>query len=105
MTMFQINEKDYELKFNMKRVELMEQRLGEGGVPRALLASDGMLSIAQCKTFFAFGLKEAGSDTFLAPAKATELFEQYLEEKGFTEAISRIYEEAQASLGFLFRVG
>lgn len=103
MTVFQINGKEYELKLNLKRVELIESKLGEGGVPRALLASEGILSLKQCRAFYMFGLKEAGSDFFLNPTKADELFETYLEEVGFTQVIARIYEEAQQSLGFLFR--
>ncbi len=101
--MFEIGGKEYELKFNLKRVKLIEQRLGEGGVPKALIGSEGMLSIGDCEAFFAFGLKEAGSDVFVNPTRGAELFEQYCEETSYTSAIMRIYEQAQLDLGFMFR--
>ena len=103
--MFTFKNKEYELKFNLKRIKLIEQA-ADNKSAMAQLATDasGMMSLTSIERFFAYGLKEAGADTFINPQKAIEICDEYIEEEGYVAAIKLIQEQVQTDCPFLFRV-
>ena len=64
--MFEINGKNYVLKYNLKRVEMIENAVGMPTMAE-MQAHRGMLSLTSLKTYFAYGMKEEGSDVFAKP--------------------------------------
>lgn len=102
--MFEYKEKQYELKFTIGRLKLIE-RAADGKSAMAQLAADdnGMMSLAACERFFSFGLKEAGSDTFCTPQKGAEVCDDMITEQGYSYVIRLIQESLYHDCPFLFR--
>ena len=102
--MFKINDKDYELRFNLKRVSNIEKALGGESVTHAMLNNDGMMSVTAIMVFFAYGLIEVGTDAVVVPSVGQQLCEQYMSENGYASAVRVIQEAVKRDLGFLFRL-
>ena len=98
--MFEFEEKQYELKYNLKRVEMIEDVTG---VPTLATMQRTGMRISHLKVYLGYGLKEAGSDAFVAPKKALDLAEQMIEEMGFASATSLVIETLQRDCPFFFR--
>lgn len=103
--MFEHAEKQYELKFNIGRLKLIE-KAGDGkGVLVQLASGDnGLMSIDALERFFSYGLKEAGADTFLPPKKAAEICDEIIAEEGYAQAVKLVQEQVMKDCPFLFRV-
>ena len=101
--MFELNEKQYELKFNTGRVKLIEKALGGESVTHAMLDNDGMMSLTAVTTMFQYGLKEVGADVFVAPKTAGEICEEFMRRDGYVSAVREIQLQMKADMGFLFR--
>jgi hypothetical protein len=74
--MFEVSGKEYELKYSTSRVKLIEKQLDGESATHAMLGNDGMMSLTAVEAFYKFGLKEAGADAFVVPAKAVEVCNQ-----------------------------
>lgn len=103
--MFTINEKEYELKFNISRCKLIEKSIGKSVVAALALGNDYQMSLADIDAMFRFGLKEAGADVFVMPKQASEICEQYMEENGYTKTVALLIKQMVSDMGFLFRQG
>lgn len=99
--MLEINGSKYELKYNIKRIEMIEAATGKP-VLAEIRRTDGMLGIASLKAYFAYGLKEEGADTFVAPKKGMEMCEQLIEEENYAEVCGIILEALQRDCPFFF---
>lgn len=100
---FEFDEKTYELKYNLKRIEIIEKITGEP-VIATISKNDGILTIANLRTYFSYGLKEAGSDLFVTPSIGSEICEKMIETNGYVSTSSLVLKALQADAGFLFRV-
>lgn len=102
--MFTIEGKEYELKFNMNRLRLIE-RAASGMAAMSQLATDtsGLMSITAMERFFSYGLKEAGADEFVSPAKGAELCDAMMEEAGYAAVVQEIQKAVMRDVPFLFR--
>ena len=100
--MFEFNGKEYDLKYNIKRVELIEAALNSS-IMSSLAANKGYLSIQQIKTHFAFALKEAGSDVFVKPKEGQEIAEALIEGTGYEITTAQIIEALQRDCPFFFQ--
>lgn len=102
--MVEYNGKNYELKLNQKRVELIE---GITGMPTMaeLQRNKGMLGLASLKTYFAYGLKEEGEDAFVKPKAGMEMAEQLIETSGYAEVLGVVLETLERDCPFFFRAG
>ena len=100
--MLKVGEKEYELKYNLKRVESIENATG---VPlmSALTSSRGMMSLNQLKTCFCYGLKETGSEGFVPLTSGQKVFENALEGFGYAGLVSEVIEALQRDCPFFFR--
>lgn len=103
--MFKFRDKEYELKLNLKRLKLIEQA-ADNKSAMAQLATDasGMMSISAMERFFAYGLKEVGSDSFVSVSAGTEICDAIIEEEGYVAVVKIIQEAVQRDCPFLFRV-
>lgn len=102
--MFEFNGKQYELKYNLKRVELIESAMGEP-LMAVLQKNRGYLSVGQLKVSISLALKEAGSDTFIPPKTGQELAEQMIETQGYETVDMLVVDAVQRDCPFFFPAG
>ncbi len=104
MSGFEVNGKEYELKFNMKRIEMIEQ-VTEMPTMAALRKFSGMLSLQQLSTYFAYAVKEVGSDLFVKPKEGLEMAEALIESEGYMDVCGLVLESLERDCPFFFQVG
>lgn len=100
--MFEINKKNYVLKYNLKRVEMIENVVGMPMMAE-LSARKGMLSVMALKTYFAYGLKEEGADTFVKPKDGMEMAEALIENEGYMKVNGAVLEAMHRDCPFFFQ--
>lgn len=100
--MFEINGKNYILKYNLKRVELIENTVGMP-MMSDIAIHKGMLGITALKSYFAYGLKEEGSDTFVAPKIGMEMAEKLIENEGYIKVNGAVMEAMERDCPFFFQ--
>lgn len=100
--MFEINGKKYVLKYNLKRVELIENTVGMPTMAE-LNAHRGMFGLTALKTYFAYGLKEEGSDFFTPPKTGMEMAEALIENEGYISVNGAVLEALERDCPFFFQ--
>lgn len=100
--MIQINDKEYVLKYNIGRINLIENATGSSFMVE-IAKNNGMLSIAQLKTYFAYGLKEEGSDFFVPVKKAQEMAQALIESQGYIPVCGMVMEAIERDCPFFFQ--
>lgn len=100
--MFEINGKNYVLKYNLKRVEMIENAVGMPTMAD-LSSHKGMLGLTALKTYFAYGLKEEGADTFVVPKKGMEMAETLIENEGYLSVNGAVLEALERDCPFFFQ--
>mgnify|MGYP005801120981 FL=1 len=100
--MFEINEKNYVLKYNLKRVEMIENAVGMPTMAD-LSSHKGMLGLTALKTYFAYGLKEDGADVFVAPKKGMEMAEALIENEGYMAVNGAVLDALERDCPFFFQ--
>ena len=100
--MFEVNGKEYELKFNLKRIDLIEKVMGKPlfGI---FIQSQGALSIGEIENIFSYALKEKGSDSFVAPKEGAKHAEYLIQENGLPRVTAAILETLQEDCPFFFQ--
>lgn len=104
MNEFEFDGKQYELKYNLKRIEMIESAT-ELPTMAALRKYQGMLSLQQLKIYLGYAVKEEGSDAFLPPKKGMEMAESLIESEGYTSVCGLVLESLQRDCPFFFRAG
>ena len=100
--MFEINGKNYVLKYNLKRVELIENAIGMPTMAD-LSSHRGMMGITALKTYFAYGLKEEGADAFVAPKSGMEMAEALIKNEGYLAVNGAVLEALERDCPFFFQ--
>lgn len=100
--MFEIGDKIYELKYSMKRLEMIEKVIKKS-VMATLVETGGMLGIGDCKIFLAYGLY--GEDEKYIPIKQGLEASEKLIEDDYNMVIMAILEKLQEDCPFLFPEG
>ena len=100
--MFDINGKTYVLKYNLKRVELIENTVGMPMMAE-IASHRGMLGITALKSYFAYGLKEDGSDAFVAPKVGMKMADDLIENEGYIKVNGAVLEALQSDCPFFFQ--
>lgn len=100
--MIEIRDKVYELKYNLKRVEMIESSTGVS-VMALLQKNGGMFALTDLKTYFALGLKEVGSDVFVKPKEGMDIAEELIERDGYVSADSLVLEALERDCPFFFQ--
>lgn len=100
--MIEYNGKTYVLKYNLKRVELIENAVGMPMMAE-IATHKGMLGITALKSYFAYGLKEEGSDAFVAPKIGMEIAEKMIESEGYQKLNGTVLESLERDCPFFFQ--
>lgn len=104
MATIEVNGIRYELKYSLKRVEMIENATG---VPMMteMYQNKSMLSITSLKTYFAYGLKMEGADSFMPTTRALEIAETAIEIEGYSKVVGVVLEALQRDCSFFFQEG
>ena len=100
--MIEYNGKEYELKYNLKRVAVIENATGEG-LMSLLVKNKGFLSIQHLMTYFSLALKEVGADAFVKPKEGKEMAEALIESEGYEMVNLLVIEALQRDCPFFFQ--
>ena len=100
--MIQIDKKNYELRYSLKRLEMIETALG-GSVMDILVKTNGALGLRHVQTFYAYGLY--GEDDVYCPVqKGMDEAEKALTdpERGYQHMVMAVVTAIQRDCPFLF---
>ena len=100
--MLKYNEKNYELKYNLKRIEMIEAQTALPTMAQ-IKQTSGYFGIADLKTYITYGLKEEGADVFVMPSKAQELADEMIMEVGYTRLCSEVLAALEKDCPFFFQ--
>lgn len=100
--MFTFDKKNYCLKYNIKRIEMIEQ-VTEMPTLAEIRKTGGMLGLKSLKTYFAYGLKEEGADAFMPVQKGYEMCESLIERDGYENIVAAVLEAIQRDCPFFFQ--
>jgi len=99
--MFEFNKKNYILKYNIKRIEMIEE-VTEMPTLAELRRTGGMLGLKPLKAYFAYGLKEEGADSFTPIKKGYEICEKLIERDGYENIVAAVLEAIERDCPFFF---
>ena len=99
--MIEVNGKNYELKFNLGRLKLVEKANGMPTVAD-IVRTNGALSISTLEAFFSYCLKEEGADVFLPAKKGAEIADALIETEGYMKVNNMVIEKLSEDIPFLF---
>ncbi len=100
--MFEYNGNSYVLKYNMKRIEMIESQTNMPTMAE-IRRTGGMLGVASLKAYIAYAVKEEGSDAFLPPKKGIELAESLIESNGYADVCAMVLESIERDCPFFFQ--
>lgn len=100
--MFEIDQKTYTLKYNLKRVELIENTVGMPMMAE-IASHKGMLGITALKSYFAYGLKEEGADVYVSPKAGMSMAEKLIETEGYIKVNGAVMEALEKDCPFFFQ--
>lgn len=102
--MIEYGGKNYVLKYNMKRIEMIES-VTNMPTMADLRRTGGMIGLASLKAYIAYGIKEEGADAFLKPKKGLELAESIIESIGYADTCATVLEALERDCPFFFQAG
>lgn len=94
--------KEYVLKYNMKRIEMIEE-ITDMPTLAEMNRTKGMLGIKSLRTYFTMALKESGSDSFVKPKLASEIFEGSVEAIGYQSILGFVLYALERDCPFFFQ--
>ncbi len=100
--MIEINENEFELKYNTKRIDLIES-VTKTPVMAAITQYGGAISRIDLVNYIAYGLKDAAEGTFLPSKQGKEMAEILIENEGYAKCLGIVLETLQEDCGFFFR--
>ena len=100
--MFEYKGKQYELKFNLKRIKLVEN-YSKMPTVADIVMTNGALSINAIETYFGFCLKEGGSDEFVSRKEGAEIAEALIESEGYLNVNNMLIQKMSEDMPFLFQ--
>lgn len=100
--MFTVNDTEYTLKFNSKRIKTVET-VTKTSVLGQIAKGEGFLPYNVLETLFSFALVEEATNKAVKQSEAAEMFEKVLEENGLATVNTAIVEKLQEDVGFMFR--
>lgn len=102
--MIEYDGKNYVLKYNQKRIEMIEAVTNMPTMAE-LRRTQGYLGLATLKTYFAYGLKEENSDSFVAPKKGIEICTDLIENESYEKVCGLVLENLERDCPFFFPAG
>lgn len=98
--MLTIDLQDYTLEYSQKRIEIIENKLNKSVM--AIFQSGGMMTLAELKTFVAYGLKQIDKTTFVNPIQGIQLAEKLVDTYGYSALLGEVVTAIQRDCGFFF---
>lgn len=102
--MIEFDGKSYELKYSLKRIEMIEAATGTP-IMAEINKHQAMLSLSALKIYFAYGLKEEGADAFVPPKEGMQKAEALIESEGYLAVCGSVLETLERDCPFFFREG
>ena len=102
--MIEYGGKNYVLKFNMKRIEMIESVTSMPTLA-GLRRTGGMFGLTDLKAYITYGIKEDGADVFVRPKEAAEIAESLIKENGYAEVCAIVLEALERDCPFFFQAG
>lgn len=96
-----VNNVEYELKYNLKRIEMIEANTSMPTLAQ-ISKTGGYFGVSDLKTYISKGLKEKGSDFFVMPKPAEKIAEALIE-KDYQGACAAVLEALERDCPFFFR--
>lgn len=100
--MIEYNGENYELKFTLERIKLVENYLKMPTVAD-IVQTNGALSISALETYFGYCLKKDGSDTFVSRKEGVEICEALIKSEGYLKVNNMVIEKMTQDVPFLFQ--
>lgn len=100
--MIEYDGKKYVLKYNMKRIELIESVTGMPTMAD-LKRTGGMLGLVALKTYIAYAIKEEGEDIFQPAKKGMELADAIIRSNGYADVCGMVIEAIERDCPFFFQ--
>lgn len=100
--LFELEGQFYTLKFNFQKVKIIEKMLGVSFVAE-ISNSNGMLSFNMLEALFAVGLYDVQDEKAVKGKKATDIYEQLLNDVGYNDVMQVVVGKIEEDLGFLFQ--
>lgn len=98
--MLEINGNMYDLRYTIKRLEMIEKVTGKGTMS-CLVQANGMLSIFELKNYLGYGLiNDKGN--YISPQQGIEYAEALIQSEGYERVITVVLESLQRDCSFLF---
>lgn len=102
--MIEIDGKIYNLRYNLKRIEIIENATKTTMVAEAT-KNNGMLSLMNLKAYFGYGLIEEGANAYTPPKKGMEIAEALIETEGYMKVSGYVAEALERDCPFFFLAG
>ncbi len=93
--------KEYELKYNLKRIEMIESNTSLPTMAQ-ISRTGGYFGISDLKVYLSTGLKEKGADVFVMPRPAEKIAEALIE-KDYMDACASVLEALERDCPFFFQ--
>lgn len=102
MITFEVNGKEYELKYNTKRADIIES-VTKTPIMANITKNNGAMTRIDLVNYIAYGTKESGSDLFVNPKHGRDIAEQLIESEGYANCLGMVLETLQEDCGFFFQ--
>lgn len=102
MAAFEVDGKEYELKYNSKRTDMIES-VTKTPLMTTITQNNGTMSRMDLVNYMAYGIKESGSDIFVLPKTGRELADRLILEEGYAKCLGRVLDALQRDCGFFFQ--
>ena len=99
--MFKIGQTEYELHYNLKRVDLLERALGTS-VMAMIRQSQGLITLSQLKTCLMYGLRKKGADVMMELVATEPLIDKIFEKGDYEELCKAVIVQLSKDCHFLF---
>ena len=100
--MLEYNGNTYELKYSIKRIEIIENAMKK---PIMTAITSGYVSITDLKIMIAYAAKKEGADAFMNPKMGMEMVEYLLVEVGYQKLTEEVAECLHRDCPFFFQAG
>ena len=102
--MIEYDGKNYVLKYNMKRIEMIESVTNMPTLAE-IKRTGGMLGLLALKVYIAYAIKREGEYKFLPPKKGMKIAESLIETNGYAEVCGLVLENLERDCPFFFQAG
>lgn len=99
--MIEISGRQFDLKYSIKRVEMIENNLGKG-IVSSMVHSGGMLSVSELRNCLTFGLVDENGH-YLAPKTAMDYTDALFEQNSYASLCAVVLEAVQRDCPFFFQ--